>query len=118
MIEKEFDVTVHGVTFHVLEAYEDYDPRFCCNGGSYFQPLYRITDDDGNEMTISDTSCGDFGTRIECWLYLTDGRSVSAYWGTMDDDWFNYSNFQWAIHIHRLWMEVADQLGYHIPNEF
>lgn len=53
-----------------------YDPSRSSNGGGYDQPLYEF--EYGNvKLTYSDTSCGDFGDRIE--VELTAGNTSYVY---------------------------------------
>ena len=47
-----------------MECNEFYDVERCHNGGGYSQPKTVIDFDDGTTMTIYDTSCGEFGSRV------------------------------------------------------
>ncbi len=66
-----------------------YDPRKVRNGGGYWQysggALFL-----GRERTlvmeVSDTSCGEYGTRSELRATVA-GRTIELYWGTMEDVW-------------------------------
>ena len=69
----------------VKKEREDYDPRFCRNGGSYYQPLVTIACSDGTTVVIDDRSCGDFGGRFHA--TVTKGATIAeAWWGTMLED--------------------------------
>lgn len=68
----------------VDEFHEPYDSRFSQNGGSYYQPFYWIAFSDGTQATLSDTSCGDFGSRYSLSVYRNDHDETSwAVWGSM-----------------------------------
>lgn len=64
----------------VLEDREQnsfYDPEKSYNGGGYHQPYLKISFDiDNTSYTLikDDTSCGDFGVRIDTQLLLTDNN--------------------------------------------
>lgn len=62
---------------------EYYDPRNCHDGGGYYQPRIVIDFDDGIRVVINDTSCGDFGNRITCNVYMGAEMLYSAAWGDM-----------------------------------
>jgi len=90
------------------------DSSTCRNGGGYFQPLYTIALDNGATVVISDTSCGDFGSRISA-TYTPDGATEpteSCYYGSMlrDDEWES------DIPDDAEWLDLIwDSLGYNIP---
>lgn len=97
-----------GIEF--IEEFEDYDERFSNNGGSYFQPTYSAKLRN-KELVIEDTSCGDFGSRIEVTLFVDNKRVNHAYYGTMDgvpyETDFTPQNKGWLL--------VGRYLGYNIP---
>lgn len=88
----------------------DYDPRFSNNGGSYYQPTYKVTFEDGSHITIEDTSCGDFGDRIFVEAVLS-GKVYAAYYGSMVDDECSEFTSE-AIPYLEI---VRDETGYFIP---
>lgn len=76
----------HFGPYLVLETreYEEYDPAYCTDGGSYYQPdikfkLYRHTALCGlvkeHEVEVVDSSCGGFGERYDVFI---DGVIVYA----------------------------------------
>ena len=92
----------------------DFDPRFCRDGGSYYQPTIRLVcPQKREELVIDDSSCGDFGTRIDVTLYRKGRVVASASYGTMLDDGQEYSDFLPARH--GFWLREAERVGYSIP---
>lgn len=49
------------------EIVPEYDYRFSRDGGSYRQARYEATVN-GIKIVMEDTSCGDFGLRIDLWV--------------------------------------------------
>lgn len=92
----------------------DFDPRLSHDGGSYYQPTIRLVCPRTRaELVINDSSCGDFGTRIDVTL-LRKGRVVaSASFGTMLDEGMAYSDFRRDRHA--FWLREAERVGYSIP---
>lgn len=93
----------------------EYDPEFANNGGSYAQGTVSINFDDGAQMYVEDTSCGEYGSRIMFTLKLPSGEQISAYCGSMLESEERYSEFG-EKHIEYL-EEVFCKEGYYIPVE-
>ena len=97
--------------------YADYDPDMSHDGGSYYQPV--ITAVCGNDtLTIKDTSCGDFGSRIDVRLDSEDDNTdpVFAHYGSMESDSNSYTDFSAHCPRHMFWLSFAGTLlDYHIP---
>ena len=79
------------INITTIEQNDCAEQRTCHNGGGYHQPLHTIKLDNGATIIISDTSCGDFGSRI-CASYTPDGADkpmYSCYYGSMErrDNW-------------------------------
>lgn len=56
-----------------------YDPAKSNNGGGYDQPYYRYEDSNNKvKVEISDTSCGDFGSRIDI-VFLVNDELILGY---------------------------------------
>lgn len=69
---------------NMFEEYEDYDEALCHNGGSYYQPTWTITFSDGAVMEIEDSSCGDFGSRIDGSLKIPGKEVLRFNYGSMN----------------------------------
>lgn len=84
----------------------------CHNGGGYFQPIYTIVLDNGATVVISDTSCGEFGSRISVSYINGDGnQSMEAYYGSM----IPYREWKSDIPEGEEWLSlVEEELGYKI----
>jgi hypothetical protein len=90
------------------------DPDKAHNGGGYSQPNIDVKFSDGISVSISDTSCGDFGSRISA--SITDGEEVfHAHWGSMEPDNY-FSDIDENIYADHLNI-IAEELGYEIPSE-
>ncbi len=86
----------------------DYDPEFSRDGGSYRQPHTVIEFSDGSVMEIDDSSCGDFGSRIDVRC-----GDRAAHYGTMLSDQEFWSDFHESdIPMLRA---VYERTGYRIP---
>jgi hypothetical protein len=97
---------------HTIE-WEDYDPRFSRDGGSYYQPTHIIEWSEGRNkftLTIEDTSCGDFGARVFAQLDKDDCCVAQALYGSLADS--RFTDFS-ADHMTAL--KFAESIGYHIP---
>ena len=109
-IKNNYLLVVNGKTINVTEEYEDYDPRFCCNGGSYYQPYYKAECPElGEVLYIEDTSCGDFGSRVHARLVKGDETIAEAWYGSMLEDRNWRSTF---TEDNMFWIEVGHNLGY------
>jgi hypothetical protein len=88
------------------------DPRYANNGGGYHQPQFVLTADKlpNWELTLLDTSCGDFGTRYSAELTLHGEVVASAYWGSMYDEISTEFTARWDS-----WCRAAKLLGFDIP---
>ena len=65
-------------------------------------------------MSIADTSCGDFGTRISVNAHQSGSdKEVNAYWGSMVPEHLRYSEFT-ADDI-RMLDDIRSLTGYSIP---
>jgi len=87
--------------------------RTCHNGGGYFQPLYTITLDNGAVVVISDTSCGDFGSRISASYTPAGADEPTEYceYGTM----LRYDERDSNIPDDAEWpVIIRDALGYRL----
>ena len=114
-ITRNCNFIVNGKTINVTEEYEDYDPRFCCNGGSYYQPHYKAECPElGETLYIEDTSCGDFGSRVHARLAKGDETIAEAQYGSMIEDENWYSTF---TEDNLFWIEVGRNLGYNYCRE-
>jgi len=75
---------------------EHYNPEKSNNGGGYYQPTIEVDFNDGVQIIIEDTSCGEFGTRISVSMYDANHTYISgAIYGTMIDI------YQWQSDFHR-----------------
>lgn len=102
-----------------VETNENYDPDRANNGGGYSQPDYSISFSDGVSVKISDTSCGEFGSRISADIYENGERVGGATYGSM----YEFENNTHMINsdIDEKYKDhlelVADVTGYEIPTE-
>ena len=90
------------------------DPDRADNGGGYSQPDISIKFSDGVSVSISDTSCGDFGSRVSA--SFTDGEDTfSAHWGSMEPDNYasNIDEHKYEEHL----SIISEKLGYDIPSK-
>ncbi len=97
----------------ITEEYEDYDPNLCHNGGSYFQPTYRLESEYGSlRCVIDDASCGEFGTRY--WLVVSIGDKVIAQCGCdeigFDTDY--WSDFDRTNPVHEAVYDALKRAGF------
>lgn len=89
------------------------DERTCRNGGGYFQPEWHVAFEDGVEIVVWDTSCGEFGSRIDAAMYFKGRIVADASWGSMcgRETSSTFRDVQ-----HRPWTEkVYEEIGYDIP---
>jgi hypothetical protein len=94
------------------EQNEFYDSERCHNGGGYHQPRITVDFDDGGRVVISDTSCGEFGSRVDV-AYTRDGmKPAYCSYGSMYDE--ESSDFDVAEHWEVI-MLVHNGTGYNIP---
>lgn len=98
----------------IAETNPHYDERLSANGGGYSQPTTVMRWEDW-DVSIEDTSCGDFGTRIFAVAKQSSGRKLSAYWGSMIADDLCYSEFT-AADV-RMLDDVYALTGYNIPTK-
>lgn len=110
------DTFIH---FLCTTEWEDYDESKSHNGGSYYQPTHKIVWSDYGRnytLTIEDTSCGDFGTRIYAQLDKDDCCIAQASYGSMVSQ--EFTDFNWADFDHATAILIAETIGrsgYHIP---
>ena len=94
--------------------YDDFDERFCRDGGSYYKPHFTCSCN-GEILTIDDVSCGDFGTRIYVKLYGKNGKESTATYGSLIWKPALYSSF---TDNDDFWVDFAARvLGYNIPKQ-
>ena len=99
----------------IAETNPHYDERLSANGGGYSQPTTVMRWEDW-DVSIEDTSCGDFGTRIFAVAKQNgSGRKLSAYWGSMIADGLCHSEFT-AADV-RMLDDVYALTGYNIPTK-
>lgn len=100
----------------VTESYEEYDAAMSNDGGSYFQPGYECVARFG-KLSIDDSSCGDFGSRISATIFDADGVELAcANWGSMLSSGEKYTNADYGNDVVRFWCDFAwSHLGYCIP---
>jgi len=93
---------------------EFYDPERSSNWGGYYQPLIEVAFSDGIQIVIEDTSCGEFGSRIEAYMYDADNNKIAkAIYGSMS------SIYNWSSSFHRIphgaYLDlIADALHYEV----
>ena len=110
------EINFNGETVSVMYDIPDYDPALSCNGGSYYQPTIVSSARDDEEFVIDDSSCGDFGTRIDVSLFRGGVEIAHAYYGSMLNEGQEYSDFTPGNPQHDFWLRfAAEQLGYSIP---
>lgn len=63
---------------YARRTYEEYDPRYACNGGSYYQPHYWVLFADGTIATADYDVCGDFGGIITVEIIKNGAKSVNV----------------------------------------
>ena len=97
----------------IVETNPHCDERLAANGGGYSHPTTVVRWEDWT-VSIADTSCGDFGTRISvnAHQYGSD-KEVNAYWGSMVPEHLRYSEFT-AEDI-RMLDGIRSLTGYSIP---
>lgn len=99
------------MTIKEEETNEYYDPDKSRNGGGYHQPLITVTLVSGIRIAILDTSCGEFGARVDITMSMDDTR-----FGYCSIDSMNgyelESTFDKDIELHRVAKSVIDYLGY------
>lgn len=97
----------------VVETNPHCDERLAANGGGYSQPTTVVRWEDYT-VSIADTSCGDFGTRISVNAHQSGSdKELTAYWGSMVPDNLCYSEFTEADN--RLLDDIRSLTGYSIP---
>ena len=114
-MRKIFDIedNVVAEVLGIVETNPHCDDRRAANGGGYSQPTTVVRWEDWT-VSIADTSCGDFGTRISvnAHQYGSD-KEVNAYWGSMVPEHLRYSEFT-AEDI-RMLDDIRSLTGYSIP---
>ncbi len=99
----------------IAETNPHYDERLSANGGGYSQPTTVMRWEDW-DVSIEDTSCGDFGTRISAIAKQSGSdRKLSAYWGSMIPQHLRYSEF--TEDDVRMLDDVYALTGYNIPTK-
>lgn len=83
------------------------------NGGGYFQPYTALEAEDGTRIEVYDTSCGDFGSRIEVVFYLSDGNVHRVHYDSMDGE---ERDVELPVECHRYAIALHEKLDYHIPD--
>lgn len=97
----------------VVETNPHCDERLSANGGGYSQPTTVVRWEDYT-VSIADTSCGDFGTRISVNAHQSStDREVTASWGSMVPEHLCYSKFTEADV--RMLDDIRSLTGYSIP---
>ncbi len=97
----------------IVETNPHCDERLAANGGGYSQPTTVIRWEDWT-VSIADTSCGDFGTRISVNAHQSGtDRELTAYWGSMVPEGLRYSEFTNADV--RMLDDIRALTGYSIP---
>lgn len=97
----------------VVETNPHCDERLAANGGGYSHPTTVVRWEDWT-VSIADTSCGDFGTRISVNAHQSGSdKEVNAYWGSMVPEHLRYSEFT-ADDI-RMLDDIRSLTGYSIP---
>ena len=94
----------------VVETNPHCDERLAANGGGYSHPTTVFRWENWT-VSIADTSCGDFGTRIS--VNAHQSGSDNAYWGSMVPEHLRYSEFT-ADDI-RMLDDIRSLTGYSIP---
>lgn len=114
------------VDFSGSSVWEDYDERYSHDGGSYYQPVHNVGwffSGDYYTLTVDDTSCGDFGSRINAQLCIKGRKIASAAYGSMDESGLDeYTDFCVRNPAHLAALEIATMInhrghhrGYHFP---
>ena len=99
----------------IAETNPHYDERLSANGGGYSQPTTVMRWEDC-DVSIEDTPCGDFGTRISAIAKQSGSdRKLSAYWGSMIPQHLRYSEF--TEEDVRMLDDVYALTGYNIPTK-
>lgn len=97
----------------VVETNPHCDERLSANGGGYSQQTTVVRWEDYT-VSIADTSCGDFGTRISVNAHQSGtDREVTAYWGSMVSEHLCYSEF--TCFDVRMLDDIHALTGYSIP---
>ena len=102
---------------------DKYNSRFANDGGRYDQPIISVTFDDGVTVEIDDTSCGDFGSRIDYTMTISNGRKLCAHYGSMLPECERYTDFREGDEddptgtIENYLSEVKKETGYYPPVE-
>jgi hypothetical protein len=104
-----------------IETNENADWRLCHNGGGYFQPeIEAAGTTNGVEWNLwmHDSSCGDFGSRIDAVLTVSN-KSYNVQYGSMyEKDDLGFSEIPADPKIVDILDEIAEEMGYHIPTRF
>ena len=114
-MRKIFDIedNVVAEVLGIVETNPHCDERLAANGGGYSQPTTVVRWENWT-VSIADTSCGDFGTRISVNAHQSGSdREVNAYWGSMVPERLRYSEFT-ADDI-RMLDDIRSLTGYSIP---
>lgn len=99
----------------VAETNPHYDERLSANGGGYSQPT-TVMRWENWDVSIEDTSCGDFGTRIFATAKQSSSdRELAAHWGSMIADRSCHSDFTAADA--RMLDDIYALTGYRIPTK-
>lgn len=97
----------------IVETNPHCDERLAANGGGYSQPT-TVVRWESCTVSIADTSCGDFGTRISVNAHQAGSdKEVNAYWGSMVPERLRYSEFTEADV--RMLDDIRALTGYSIP---
>ena len=104
--------TVNAINFISIVSFwgdaPEYDVAYSSNGGSYYQPcggaLLRIGEKDV-VVNIDDTSCGDFGSRVNVSIECDTHKWVFTF-GTMGDASINSDE-----ELEEIWLSASAILG-------
>ena len=97
----------------IVETNPHCDDRLAANGGGHSHPTTVVRWEDWT-VSIADTSCRDFGTRISVNAHQSGSdKEVNAYWGSMVPEHLRYSEFT-ADDI-RMLDDIRSLTGYSIP---
>ena len=100
----------YSINIEEKETNEHYDSERCHNGGGYHQPCIVATLMSGMQMEIDDSSCGEFGSRVDIILRMGDHVFAECTHNSMDRMY--YSTFDRNVELHRLAENLACHLGY------
>lgn len=108
------------ISFWGEETNPTANPNTANNGGGYSQPeggiLVELENGEHIVVTVCDSSCGDFGSRIDWSIEMPDGRQFGGCYGTMsdasiDEEWSDDSlDSVSRIYGVDAWAMVADAL--------